>query len=89
MIFLLIILAPLLIILLFLLWPYVLFLCVAFVVGSMVSLFLDGYKITPYWGPISLLAMFIIYYVLAGIHDSFPNRKSRPSYDYDADKYPE
>ena len=89
MIILLIIIAPLLLVALFMLWPYVLFLGVAFVVGSMVSLFLDGYKITPYWGPISVVAAFIVYCVFAGIYDSLPKRKSRPAYDYDADKYPE
>jgi len=89
MIILLIIIAPLLLVALFMLWPYVLFLGVAFVVGSMVSIFLDGYKITPYWGPISVVAAFIVYCVFAGIYDSLPKRKSRPAYDYDADKYPE
>ena len=89
MIIILLILAPFLLVALFMLWPYVLFIGVAFVVGSMVSLLLDGYKITPYWGPISVFAMFIVYCVLAGIHDSLPKRKSRPAYDYDADKYPE
>jgi membrane protein implicated in regulation of membrane protease activity len=89
MIILLIVIAPLLLVALFMLWPYVLFLGVAFVVGSMVSLFLDGYHITPYWGPISVLAAFIVYCVLAGVRDTMPEKSDRPRYDYDADKYPE
>ena len=89
MIIVLIIFAPLLAIILFMLWPYVLFLAFAVLVGCIVSLFLDGYKITPYWGPISVFAMFVVYCVLAGIHDSLPTRKSRPAYDYDADNRPE
>ena len=89
MIIVLIIFAPLLAIILFMLWPYVLFLAFAVLVGCIVSLFLDGYKITPYYGPISIVVMFIVYCVLAGVRDSLPSKPSITRYDYDADKYPE
>ena len=85
----LLLLAPFILLILFMLWPFVLYAGVAFVVGTMVSIFLDGYKITEYYGPISVLVMFVVYVFLLFLSDQFPKKTSLPPYDYEADKYTE